>query len=85
MAQCDGCEELENDVERLEAELLNIMEAAAIVCEAFDKGIFVRSTKNDADPRWAIKLVPYLIALGQVTGNMSPELVKRERSDAGRP
>lgn len=41
----------------------DLLEAAAKVCEGFDQGVFVRAAR-DEDPAWAIKLFPYLRALG---------------------
>jgi hypothetical protein len=40
-----------------------LREAGSKVCEAFELGMFTRSTKGDDDPAWAIKLLPYLRAL----------------------
>lgn len=39
-------------------------EAISKVMEGFDRGVFVRNTVGDGDPAWAVKLFPYLRALG---------------------
>ena len=41
-----------------------LREAIDKVLEGFDKGLFVRNTFGDSDPSWAVKLAPYLVALG---------------------
>jgi hypothetical protein len=42
---------------------MTLREAIAKVLEGFDTGVFVRSTDGDADPQWAMKLLPYIQAL----------------------
>jgi len=37
------------------------------VLEGFDTDIFVRSIEGDGDPGWALRLAPYLAALGRLT------------------
>jgi hypothetical protein len=37
--------------------------AVRTILRGFDEGIFVRSTDNDLDPAWAIKLFPFIQAL----------------------
>jgi hypothetical protein len=37
-----------------------------LVLEGFERGLFVRGTSGDGDPAWAIKLMPYLVALGKL-------------------
>lgn len=37
--------------------------AVRTVLDGFERGVFVRSTANDDDPAWAIKVFPYLRAL----------------------
>lgn len=41
--------------------------AARKVLEGFDKEIFVRNTENDGDSDWAVKLMPYIIAMQKLT------------------
>ena len=36
------------------------------VLEGFDEGYFVRGTQNDHESDWAIKVLPYLQALGKL-------------------
>jgi hypothetical protein len=47
---------------------MTVKEAAAKVCEGFDKGIFVRDISKDPDAGWAshvlFTIAPYLVALG---------------------
>ena len=44
-----------------------ILTAAKGVIAAFDAGVFVRSTRSDDDPAWAIKLLPHLRSLAQLS------------------
>jgi hypothetical protein len=37
--------------------------AIQTILRGFDEGVFVRSTDNDLDPAWAIKLFPFIQAL----------------------
>jgi hypothetical protein len=60
--RCAGCDEMETLNTKLR-------EAGTKICEAFDKGIFIRSTSEDEDPAWAFKLFPYLRALGVLAEN----------------
>jgi hypothetical protein len=54
---------LKAQVATLEAELELLRKAGATVLRGFDDGAFVRDTRGDGDPAWAIKLLPYLRAL----------------------
>jgi hypothetical protein len=54
---------LRAQVATLTAELELLREAGATVLRGFDDGAFVRDTRGDGDPAWAIKLLPYLRAL----------------------
>lgn len=38
-------------------------EAVRTILRGFNEGVFVRSIENDDDPRWAIKLLPFIQAL----------------------
>jgi hypothetical protein len=38
----------------------------AKVLEGFDNDMFVRNTNDDADSGWAVKIVPYIAALGRL-------------------
>lgn len=51
---------------RLRSENANIKAAVKIILQAFDKGVFVRSTERDNNPKWAIELLPYIQALKQL-------------------
>ncbi len=52
--------------EAIESKYAAIRSDIAIVLDGFGKGVFIRSTENDSDPGWAIKLMPYLTALGRL-------------------
>jgi hypothetical protein len=53
----------------------DIHAAVRTVLDGFARGVFVRSTENDADPAWAIKVFPYLRALAIIQEAYSePEL-----------
>jgi len=52
---------LENDALRARYEKLE--RAGATVVRGFAEGAFVRNMLDDSNPRWAIKLLPYLQAL----------------------
>lgn len=41
--------------------------AASKVVEGFTKGFFTRSTKGDGESDWAVKLLPYIAALGKLS------------------
>lgn len=43
-----------------------IKEDIRTVAKAFDKWIFIRSTKDDHKPDWLINLAPYISALGRL-------------------
>ena len=43
------------------------------ILEGFDKGIFVRNTDGDSAPDWAIKLFPYIAALGRLAKKAEDE------------
>ena len=44
-------------------EVKRLREAGEKICEGFNEGVFVRSTKGDDDSAWAMKLLPYIAAL----------------------
>lgn len=44
-------------------ELYKLKEAARKVLEGFDRGVFLRNTKQDHESKWAIELYPYVMAL----------------------
>jgi hypothetical protein len=41
-----------------------LTQAIRTVLRGFDEGVFVRSTDGDTDPAWAIRLFPFIQALG---------------------
>jgi hypothetical protein len=41
-------------------------EDVAKVLEGFDRGIFVRDVSYDGESGWAVRLLPYLAALGRL-------------------
>ena len=43
-----------------------LLNACKVVLDGFDKGVFVRNTALDDASDWAIKLFPYLKALGDI-------------------
>ena len=47
----------------LEEENARLWKAGSKVCEGFDKGVFVRSTKGDDNSGWSLLLMPYIQAL----------------------
>ena len=61
-------EEATKEIVRLHGINTQLYTAAKGVIAAFDAGAFVRSTANDNDPAWAIKLLPHLRALTQLSG-----------------
>ena len=50
-------------ITKLRAELDRLRKACRIIIQAFDDGVFVRSTERDNNPKWAIELLPYIAAL----------------------
>jgi len=60
-----------DELTRLREENARLRAAAAKVLEGFDLGVFLRGTSHDADSGWAIRLTPYLSALGQLKGETS--------------
>lgn len=48
---------------RLIAESPQMYKAIKGILEGFDKGVFVRSTAWDGEPGWALKLLPFIVAL----------------------
>lgn len=36
------------------------------ILDGFEQGIFVRSTRGDEQPGWAIRLAPYLMAMARL-------------------
>ena len=48
-------------------------EDIAKVLEGFDKGVFVRSTDNDHESGWAVKLLPYIGALQRIAARHGTE------------
>lgn len=57
------------DMRAKDAEIARLKAAAAKVCEGFDLGFFVRDISRDSDPAWAIKLFPYIQALGALAAS----------------
>ena len=39
-------------------------DAVRTILRGFDEGVFVRNTDRDSDPAWAIKLFPFIHAIG---------------------
>ena len=50
--------------ENLKAEVAENAEAIRTVLCGFDEGVFVRSVAGDTDSGWALKLFPFVRALG---------------------
>lgn len=42
----------------------DLLEALTRIMDGFDAGVWVRSTKDDADPMWAMKIISHVQALG---------------------
>lgn len=38
--------------------------AVRMILRGFDEGVFVRNIDGDSDPAWAIKLMPFIRAIG---------------------
>jgi hypothetical protein len=54
--------------------LLEVRHAAIrTVLRGFDEGVFVRSTDGDSDPAWAIKVFPFIRALGVLQQALAEE------------
>lgn len=53
-------------IAELEAMNTSRLEDVAVLLKAFDDGLFVRDTKGDGDPRWAIKLLTPLAAMARL-------------------
>jgi hypothetical protein len=71
-----------NDAKR--DEIAKLREAGAKLNEAFELGIFVRDLSGDDDPRWAIKLLPYLRALAVLVKDVSEsESTKNQEENDG--
>ncbi len=56
-------EECEANV-RLIAAAPDLLNALTRIMDGFDAGVWVRSTKDDADPMWAVKIIGHVQALG---------------------
>ena len=41
-------------------------DAARTILDGFDKGVFNRNITNDGESAWAIKLLPYIVALAKL-------------------
>jgi hypothetical protein len=54
------------EMERYAAENAALREDAATVLRGFDEGVFIRSTNGDGEGDWAIKLFPFLKAMGRL-------------------
>jgi hypothetical protein len=43
------------------------------VLRGFDEGVFVRDISHDIESGWAVKLLPYLAALGRLAKQCEPQ------------
>lgn len=48
----------------------------ALVLKGFDEGVFIRDTSHDHEPGWAMKMLPYLAALGRLAQAVNHEAGK---------
>ena len=51
----------------------DLLEAICKVIEGFECGVFVRSIANDHEPNWAIRALPYLLALAKLKATSDAE------------
>jgi hypothetical protein len=61
-----------DEIAHLMVEAERLRTAGAKVCEGFDKGIFVRALEWDAASDWAVKLLPYIQAIGVLAAAAQP-------------
>lgn len=64
--QADRIGELRERVAALEEEIRMLSEAARKTCKGFDVGVWQRSVEHDGERDWALRLLPYAIALGKL-------------------
>ena len=43
----------------------DLLDAMKTILRGFETGVFVRNVRNDTDPYWAIKLLPFMAALSK--------------------
>ena len=59
--------------DRLQRDLDALRADVRIVLRGFDEGVFVREVAHDAQSGWAVKMLPYIAALGRIiAANPSP-------------
>ena len=51
----------------------DILEATRVVCRGFAAGVFVRDTSRDGESGWAVRALPYLVALGVLANAVESE------------
>ena len=51
---------------RLGARATEVEKDVATLLDGFDKGFFVRNADKDVQPDWAVKLLPYLLAMARL-------------------
>lgn len=51
-------------------ELTQLKNDARKVIEGFDHGIFCRDVSHDHESGWAVRALPYLVALGRLTDRL---------------
>jgi hypothetical protein len=49
---------------------VDLKKAIKKVLEGFDTEVFIRNTAHDGDPDWALKLLPYLRAVGTLAAEV---------------
>ena len=64
--------DLRKDRERLE----RLRAAAGNVLAGFNIGVFVRGTARDAESGWALRILPYIVALANLDKETGSDAVK---------
>src|SRR4051812_39015391 len=54
--------------------IVTLLADVETVLRGFDEGVFVRDISHDIESGWAVKLLPYLAALGRLAKQCGPQL-----------
>jgi len=74
LAEIDSLHLKNRGLTKQKAELL---EACKVIMDGFEKGVFVRDVTKDAGRSWAVRLLPFIAALGKAQA----AIAKAERSN----
>ena len=55
----EGC------AKRLVEQKAELLEALKVIMEGFESGVFVRDITKDSDSGWAVRLLPFIVAIGK--------------------